>query len=777
MKAVAVGLAAACSPVASGAWAQAPDCSAELRGVVVDEHDAEALAGATAYLLGAGAATFASDDGAFALAGLCPGPDTLRVTHVGCRPVEIAVVVGEDGALAGPPVRVALEHHAELLEAATVHAHRNLTAAADVGATLSGEQLDRSAGAEFAEVVAALPGVRSVATGANVARPLVDGLGGARLQVVEGGAALATQDWGDEHALEIDPFAAASVQLARAGATVRYGAARTGATLVVDEAGLPADRALGGQALLRGASNARTAGAGLSVHQRVAERWGYRAQAAAHASGDAEAPDYALSNTGARGASGKARLYYADTALTFDVGYRGFASEAGILRAAHIGNLTDLDRALASDRPLVVEPRTRAIDAPRLAVVHHWASANAAYRLPRGDEARLAYAGQLNDRREYDIRRGGRSATPSLDLGLATHDLRAEYVPARPRGPWRGLWGAQATAQSNRNDPNTGTRPFIPYFDVAAGGLYAEERRVGERWTLEAGGRLDFRDTRALITRRRNREEGLVVVEREEWSGALSLGAARFAPGGSSLRARLTYASRTPNPAERFADGVHHGLAVIERGDTSLGVEHGVKAVVGYGFAAGEGGPEAHVTGFVHGFRDFVYQLPRAEPELTVRGAFPVLDYRQGDALLAGVDLDAHAPLGPLRLDAAAGYVYGVLRGGAPLPDVPPWRLAADLSHGRGLGGRWKDYRVGLGVEHVGRQTRVPEILPRAAPDAYTLLRLEASAHVAAGPGTLGLHLAVANLADATYRDYLDRLRYYAARPGRDVRVRLLYDF
>ena len=766
--AILIALTAAATRVASG---QTEACEASLSGVVVDEHDATALAGATAYLLGADRGAFAEPDGSFAFAGLCPGPDTLRVTHVGCLPLQVPVTIGAPGTTS--PLRVALEHHAELLAGITVHAHRNQTGAADVGATLSGEQLDATAGAELADVVEALPGVRQVATGANVGRPLVDGLGGARLQVVEGGTALASQDWGDEHALEIDPFAAANVQLARAGATVRYGASRTGATLVLDDPAAPTERKLHGEALVHGASNDRTVGAGLSLYQRLGERWGYRAQVAARSSADAAAPDYVLSNTAARGGSAKARLYYADTTLSFDLGYRGFASEAGILRAAHIGNLTDLERALASDRPLVIEPRSRDIEAPRQAVVHHWVSANAAYRLADGAALRLAYAGQLNDRREYDVRRAGRSAIPSLDLDLTTHDVRAEYVPDRRGDAWLGTWGVQGTSQANRNDPNTGTRAFIPYYDVGAAGLYVEERHVGERWTVETAARLDFRHTRAQLT---GLTEGIVAVDRAEWTGAASLGVARFAPAGHSLRARLAYASRTPNPAERFADGVHHALAVIERGDTSLGVEHGLKAVVGYGVGR-EGGLELHAAGFVHGFRDFIYQLPLPEPELTVRGAFPVYEYRQGDALLAGVDIDAHAPLGPLQLAAEAGYVYGALRGGDPLPDIAPWRAAAQLTYGRALAGRWKDYRLGLGVEHVGRQARYPDDLPRAAPPAYTLARAEASAHLAAGPGTLGLHLAVANLLDVTYRDYLDRLRFYAARPGRDVRLRARYEF
>ena len=753
--------------------AQVADCTQSVGGTVLDEHDDEALLGATVYLLSAGKGAVAQTDGSFLIWGLCPGRDTLRVTHVGCEPAFVPV---EIGAASAKTVDVKLEHHTELLDGIEVHAHRNETSTSDIGATLSGEQLDRTAGADFADVVEALPGVRQLATGANVGRPLVDGLGGSRLVVVQGGMPLASQDWGDEHALEIDPFAAANVQLSRTGGTVRYGASNTGGTLLLDDPDIPKSEDVTGQALLSGATNNGAVGGGVSVAQRLGPRLGYRAMLSGNVAGDSRAPDYVLSNTGVRRGSGHARLYYEDATLKFDAGYRGFVQESGILRAAHIGNLTDLERALASDEPLVIEPFTYRIDAPRQASAHHWFNANMEYSLARKSAVRMSYSAQLNQRQEYDIRRGGRSAIPSLDLELTTHDIRTEYV--HPQwGAWRGSLGLHAQTSSNRNNPGTGTRNFIPYYDAQTTSIFWDERRVGETWSIDASGRLDGRVTTAQWWVRDS--EGADV--RQHWSqtdltGSLAIGAARFSENGSSFRARLAYGSRVPNPAERFADGVHHALAQIEVGDTSLRVEHSVKAVVGYGFEK-DNGLAVHVSGFAQVFDGFIYQRFRERPALTIRGAFPVVLYDQGDAVLAGLDLDAHAPVGPLTLDVELSYLRGQLLEGAPLPDIAPWRGATELSYSESLRGRLKDYRVGIGLRHIGEQTRVPDVLPSPPPAAFTLVDLNASGHVAVGEQTLGVHLTVRNLFDVAYRDYMDRLRFYADRPGRDVQLRLLYDF
>ena len=755
-------------------------CETVIRGYVSDEHDGQALEAATVFLEGAATGTYTEADGRFELTATyaatpgapCGKTDTLYVDHIGCEPLRRAIVL--DGSTQS--VDIELEHHTELLSGIEVHGHRNQTSAADIGGTLSGEQLDASAGADLSTVAEALPGVRTLATGAGIGRPLVDGLGGSRLQIVQGGMALATQDWGDEHAPEVDPFAAASVQLARAGATVRYGAATTGATLVLDDALIPTEGSLTGQALALGATNAGLYGGGLAVAQRIAPHWGYRVQGFASSAADARAPDYVLSNTAQRRSSGQGRLYFTDSTLSFDIGYRYFGGESGVLRAAHVGNLTDLRRALATGEPTVIRERTRDIDAPRQLTGHHWVSADMAYALPGDRSVRLSYSTQVNHRREFDVRRGGRSATPSLDLSLTTHNVRAEYALEGER-TWTRRIGLQGISAANRNRPGTGVTPFVPYYNASAVGAFAEQSRLTERHRLEFGARVDLRDAEAVYfgpgfdgQRRR------ISVERREWTGAASAGLVRYLDRGRSLRARLAYGSRTPNPAERFADGVHHALAVIERGDTSLTVEHGLKAVVGYGLETAAGA-ELHVSGFAQGFRGFIYARQLAEPALTIRGAFPVLEYAQADALLAGLDLDVHVPVSDFRLGLTANYLYGARAGGEALPDLAPLRTGLDVGYSRSLRRALKDWRVNLRGVYTAQQTQVPETLFAPAPGDFLLLHLEAGAHLAVGEHTLGVHLAARNLLDVAYRDYLDRLRFYADRPGRDVQLRLLYDF
>ena len=758
--------------LATGSGLRAQDCSTVLRGRVFDEHDGQALEAATVFLEGAAEGTYTGADGRFELRAPCGKTDTLFVDHIGCEPTRQGVRLDGDNL----ELSITLEHHTELLSGIEVHGHRNQTSAADIGGTLSGEQLDVTAGADLTEVAEALPGVRTLATGAGVGRPVVDGLGGSRLQIVQNGMALASQDWGDEHAPEVDPFATASVQLARAGAAVRYGTATTGATLVLDDALIPDPGGVSGQALALGATNARHYGGGLALAQRFRPHWGYRVQGFASSAADARAPDYVLSNTGQRRQSGQGRLYYTDSTLSVNVGYRYFGGESGILRAAHVGNLTDLQRAIASEEPIIQRERTRDIDAPRQRTGHHWVSAEMAYALPDDRRVELSYSTQVNLRQEFDIRRGGRSARPSIDLTLRTHNVRGTYALAGAR-EWQRRIGLQGISATNRNEAGTGVQPFIPYYDASTVGVFAEQSRLRDDLSLELAARTDLRLADAVyFATDADGQRGRITVRRREVTGAASAGLIRYLDRGQSVRARLAYGSRVPNPAERFADGVHHALAVIERGDTSLTVEHGLKAVVGYGIETDDD-VDVHVSAFAQGFRGFIYAQPQAEPALTIRGAFPVLVYAQDDALLAGLDLDVHVPVSVLRLGLTANYLYGRRAGGEALPDLAPFRGALDVGYSRSLRSNLKDWRVNLQGVYTARQTQVPDNLFAPAPEAFFLVHLEASAHVALAGHTLGVHLAARNLLDASYRDYLDRLRFYADRPGRDVQLRLLYDF
>ena len=156
--------------------------------------------------------------------------------------------------------------------------------------------------------------------------------------------------------------------------------------------------------------------------------------------------------------------------------------------------------------------------------------------------------------------------------------------------------------------------------------------------------------------------------------------------------------------------------------------------------------------------------------------------YGSTDATLIGGEFRATADILP-RL-AAGGqieYVRGTDADDRPLPDIPPLRgmLEAEL-HDLSLG--WlKRARLGVELELVGGQHRVPSFplgesgatvfdLPT---DGYALLGLEIAGEHMVGGRRLTLAARVRNLTNTAYRDYLSRYKTFALNPGRDVSLRV----
>lgn len=131
--------------------------------------------------------------------------------------------------------------------------------------------------------------------------------------------------------------------------------------------------------------------------------------------------------------------------------FSSFDAEIAILRSAHIGSLTDLERAIGSEQPLFIEDFSYDINNPYQAVNHKLLKANGHIEVSDLGQFSVQYGMQVNSRQEYDIRRAGRSTIPALSLDLYTHTLDLDF-DMRHRGNWKWDVGASFMYQNNEND-------------------------------------------------------------------------------------------------------------------------------------------------------------------------------------------------------------------------------------------------------------------------------------------------------------------------------------
>lgn len=759
--------------IAMPASAQTDACDLVLSGVVIDDHDRTPLSYAEVFLPELARGTISDEQGRYRIEGLCPGSYVLRVAHLGCETVERKIDLRRNMFL-----DLRLEHHAEELRELEIIRERPDENVGYAVGELRKADMEKRSGAGLAEMIDGLPGVTILRTGPTVAKPIIHGLSGNRVLTLNQGIRQEDQQWGTDHAPNIDPFSTDRITVVKGAAAVQYGSDAMGGVVISEPVELPRERGLGGDVRALGLWNGRGGGLAGSLQGAVASvrGLGWRVQGSSRLLGDSEAPDHVLSNTGLREGAASAAVGIRRHWGNASVYYSWFGREMGVLRAAHIGNLTDLNNAIASGRPRTTEPFGYRIDPPRQVMQHVLLKAEMAYRLSERDQLVITYAYQNDDRQEYDLRRAGRSAIPSLDLFLDSHT--ADAVVKHWIGPkLHGKLGINGMFQENTNIPGTGIKPLIPDYTKRTAGIFLlEHYPLHDDLELEFGGRLEGT---VFSIRRFNELNEYTTPEHRFVNSALSLGANWSITDSIRIRTNISTAFRPPHVSELYSQGLHHGSAAIEEGDDGLGSERSLKATIDLQGNWFKGRLAADITLFADRISDFIYLSPSSY-RLTIRGAFPVFNYVATDVFMHGLDASLRYRIsGPWSLRSQFSLVRARdLVADEWLFQTPSDRLSNALVWIAPKAGKWNDLEFSISSSVVFAQTRFPVGLDFTdPPPAYHLLGCSISVERPVGRNSLRMGLSGENLLNASYRDYLDRFRYFADARGMDLSLWLRYSF
>lgn len=773
-----VGGLCAFSAAAAPALAQ-PAPGAALTGTVADAASGEPLPGAAVRIPALGRGAAADADGRFRIAGLPADTATVLVTFVGYEPVRRLVDLSAGAATLDVRLAAAADVLGEV-DVVADEAEVALTRDTRPVAVLEGRALDRVRGQTLGETLAEINGVTTLSTGPTIQKPVVRGLHSDRVLILENGVRQEGQQWGGEHAPEIDPFAAGRIEVVKGAAGVEYGAGAIGGVVRIEDEDLPETSGLSGRLQLQAFSNSGQGAGSLLLEDAPAAVPGlaWRLQGSLRRAGDARTPDYVLRNSAYAEGSGHLTLGYRRGPLEVDGHLRRYATELGIYKGSHFGNARNLEAIIERGGP---DPAwdyrfSYDIEAPKQTVTHDVASLHGHTTFGDGHHVDAQVSVQRNRRQEFDAHRpysdslAALGERPAFDLSLLTQSVDLKVEP-NVSGRVRLVLGLQARTQLNEN----GESGFlVPNFRAYDGGLFAHgSYAASRRLTLDAGLRLDARTQRAFP---RNFETRSFDAVRRTFVGGAAVVGGLYSLGEHwSLAANVGSAWRPPNVSELYSFGVHHGTAQFEIGDPDLGVERSldVSATVRHESALAS----VEVSGYVNHVFDYVYALERPEPTVTIRGTFPTFATTHTDARLAGVDAQVEVrPAGWLDLGARASVLRADnLTLGGPLYGVPSDRVGG---HVRATAPRLlglADAFAEVDVEHVARQDRVQPGAYLAAPypPGYTLAGLRVGAEVDWGTTPLLVQLGVQNLFDVRYRDALGRFRYFADEPGRNVTLRV----
>ena len=185
--------------LSSSAHAQ---CILSVRGTVNDADTRSPLAGATVTIVELKKTILTDNQGNYSISGICPGDYTLRITHADCQALDFHFHLKED------LVKTFQLSHAEnLLKEVVVVGAASVRPEGMTG-ELKGKELAATRGLSLGESLQRITGVTVLQTGNNIYKPVIQGLHSSRVLILNNGIRQEGQQWGSEHAPEIDPYVA-----------------------------------------------------------------------------------------------------------------------------------------------------------------------------------------------------------------------------------------------------------------------------------------------------------------------------------------------------------------------------------------------------------------------------------------------------------------------------------------------------------------------------------------------------------------------------------------
>ncbi len=763
------------------------------------------------------------DNGKYSFKNICKGNYTLKITMIGFLEKIININISEDTNLIK---NIILEDLEENKETATVHAHQNNATATLTTQTISNQQLERLRGNSLADALKSIAGVSTLTTGGNISKPMIQGMHSNRILILNNGIRQEGQNWGVEHAPEIDPFVANELSVIKGAASVRYGADAIGGVVLVNPPKLKISPYFGGEANLVGNTNGQSGNFALMLEGSPNDKikgfkklkgLGWRMQMSAKQAGNLKTPTYYLINTGVKELNFSGALGYTKDKFSLEGFYSRFSSEIGIFAGSQSADnpqsLAEIIKSgLEGNPPPPISGYenefTYNISKPNQKTVHHLAKINGCYDFENVGNLTFQYGFQQNNRQEFDFRRGRFIDKPVLSLELTTHtaEIVLEHKDfsvknSKINGVFKGNIGLSGFLQDNINEKGIGKTSLIPNARNTSFGAFFTERYIKTNYELEVGIRYDYRLMEVFIATFAN---GLVKPRRSFSNVSFAFGGV-FRPNNKiTFRTNIASAWRAPSLNELYSYGVHQSTATYEVGNDSLETEKAFKWINTATYQTEKLTFEGSF--YANFINDYIYIKPISTGfEDPTRGVFPVFSYTQTNAQFLGADLTLKYEILP---SWAVGAQTSLIRGkdlsqNTDIIFMPPNKYEANITfqpkkynktnnsdNNESNNNILDNTFVTLSVAHISKQRHAPANIDFGdTPAAYQLVNLSLGTSFDLGKSiskgldnqpkkhNLSISFSATNLLNTTYRDYLNRFRYYANEIGRNYTLRMKYSF
>lgn len=617
---------------------------------------------------------------------------------------------------------------------------------------LIGDDLTRKVSTSLGETISNQPGVSSTYYGPVASRPLIRGLGGYRVQMLDDGiSSMDASALSEDHAVTVEPALADRIEVLRGPAALLYGSGGSGGVVNVVNGRLPdaapdepfdlTVEARGDTALDEKTGVAAVGGNIGGLFVRVD---GYTRE-----TDDVSIPGdqtsrrlrEQLEESGGEILEGRGTVpNTASDSSGVGAGVSWFGDRGSLGVSA---NRFESNYGLAPEEEAYIDMEQDRYDL----------KGRLGFDGDRLQALRLR-AGYV----DYTHTEFEGPGEPGTLFFNTMYDARASLDHSFGEG-WRGTAGVQ---YADQDFEAVGEEAFVPPSTTKTLGAFGVEGRDFGDWTLEAGVRYDNQQ----ITP----EAATGLPDYDEDSFNLSLGVVRRFADRNALALNVTRTERHPQATELYADGFHAALGRVEVGDPTLDKETGYTLDVSLRSVGA--GVQWNIGAFYNRYQDFIFVAPTGaiDPDEGV----PVFAYQQEDTDLYGFEAQLGVPIvavetGDLTVQLTGDYVRGKVKGGDDLPAMPPYRL--------GIGLDYDLERVHLAMDATwhGKQDKLAaNELPT---DGFTMLSVNASYRWTVGQGVLFAFLSGNNLLDEEARQATSPLKDIVPLPGRGVRMGVRLEF
>jgi iron complex outermembrane receptor protein len=646
------------------------------------------------------------------------------------------------------------------------------------------------------DAIATMPGVNAITTGPGVSKPEIRGLGFNRVLTTFDGVRQQDFQWGDEHGIQIDPYAIYDAEIIRGPASLQYGSDAVGGVVSFKSAPFPENGTIKGSALVEYQTNNGL----IATSEDVAGNnngfvWDLRASSnEAHCYQDpkdgyvwstAFREENARLTLGLNKNWGYSRLTFSVLHRTIEIpdGNRDSATGKFIFDFPINGQTMPNKTNFLSYDPTYVGYQQVEHD------VISWQNG-----INAGKGRILADFGYTQDHRQ-EIDSG---TVAALNMYMFDIPYSVKYQITGDSNGLKFTGGVNGMYEAMHNASEAGypyTSVFlVPSYNLFDIGGFAILEKDFNKLTLTGGLRYDTRNQTAeslYLINPATSEQQVVPAGTpgayQNFSGFTaayngfsgSLGAAYQLSISDYIKANIAKSYRAPAITEIGENGVHPGTSNFEIGDPNLKPESGYEADVAFGSNGKDVAFE--VDGFYNDITNFIFaaRLSGVSGGDSVTQGYPTFKFKATTAHIEGIE--AFFNIHPMdtkwvELDNGFTYIYSFLPGQTNSTQHVPWtpapRLTSDLKfkftnkHTSFLSNTY----IRFGIAHYWAQNNIYSANSTEFPSlAYTLLN--------AGIGTsfvnpktsrtiCMIYINVTNLSNLAYYDHTSRPQYFLAFNG-----------